>query len=169
MNNMTFGRYSPYNTFTHKVDPRNKILLLILLLVSLAAWASPVVPKTARAVDKSFPRAVMRQLLDESADLTADTSYTVVACGSYTWNGTTYTESGDYTYSYTVDNDSTQVDTLHLTILHGTHNSETETACESYEWHGEEYTQSGYLSYVGEGPSGCPHTEVLLLTINHSS
>ena len=35
MNNVTFGRYSPLNTFTHKVDPRNKILILILLMVSI--------------------------------------------------------------------------------------------------------------------------------------
>ena len=35
MNNITFGRYSPYNTFIHKLDPRNKILLLILFIVSI--------------------------------------------------------------------------------------------------------------------------------------
>ena len=35
MNNLTFGRYSPYNTFIHKLDPRNKILLLILLVVAI--------------------------------------------------------------------------------------------------------------------------------------
>ncbi len=44
MNNLTFGRYSPYNTFTHKLDPRNKILLLILLYVciflKIGTWSS---------------------------------------------------------------------------------------------------------------------------------
>ena len=35
MNNITFGRYTPFNTFTHKVDPRNKILIVILLMVSV--------------------------------------------------------------------------------------------------------------------------------------
>ena len=35
MNNLTFGRYSPFDTFTHKLDPRNKILILILLMVSI--------------------------------------------------------------------------------------------------------------------------------------
>lgn len=35
MNNISFGRYTPYNTFTHKVDPRNKILLVILLMVAV--------------------------------------------------------------------------------------------------------------------------------------
>lgn len=35
MNNITFGRYSPYNTFTHKLDPRNKLFILVLLMVSI--------------------------------------------------------------------------------------------------------------------------------------
>lgn len=35
MNNLTFGRYSPYNTFVHKLDPRNKLLLSILLIVGI--------------------------------------------------------------------------------------------------------------------------------------
>ena len=34
MSKVTFGRYSPYHTFIHKMDPRNKILLLILFMVS---------------------------------------------------------------------------------------------------------------------------------------
>lgn len=32
---ITFGRYSPYNTFTHKLDPRNKLLLVIALIVAI--------------------------------------------------------------------------------------------------------------------------------------
>ena len=35
MDNLTFGRYSPYNTFVHKLDPRNKILLMILFMVGI--------------------------------------------------------------------------------------------------------------------------------------
>ena len=35
MNSISFGRYSPYNTFTHKLDPRNKIFLMILLMVTI--------------------------------------------------------------------------------------------------------------------------------------
>lgn len=35
MNNVTFGRYTPYNTFVHKLDPRNKILILILSMVAI--------------------------------------------------------------------------------------------------------------------------------------
>jgi hypothetical protein len=43
---------------------------------------------------------------------TSNSAVTQTACGSYTWNGTTYTTSGDYTHS----NGSCSVDTLHLTI-----------------------------------------------------
>ena len=32
---ITFGRYSPYKTFTHKLDPRNKLLLMIALIVAI--------------------------------------------------------------------------------------------------------------------------------------
>ena len=35
MNSVTFGRYNPQNAFTHKVDPRNKIIIVILLMVSI--------------------------------------------------------------------------------------------------------------------------------------
>ena len=35
MSSITFGRYTPYNTFTHKLDARNKLLLSILLMVGI--------------------------------------------------------------------------------------------------------------------------------------
>ena len=35
MNNITFGRFTPYNTFVHKLDARNKLLLSILLIVGI--------------------------------------------------------------------------------------------------------------------------------------
>lgn len=35
MNNITFGRYTSFNTSIHRIDPRTKIFLMILLLVSI--------------------------------------------------------------------------------------------------------------------------------------
>ena len=35
MTNITFGRYTPFNTFTHKLDARNKLFLTILLIVGI--------------------------------------------------------------------------------------------------------------------------------------
>lgn len=35
MNNLTFGRYTHFDTFVHKLDPRNKIFLMILLMIGI--------------------------------------------------------------------------------------------------------------------------------------
>ena len=44
MNNLTFGRYSPFNTVVHKLDPRNKIFLMIVFYVCIFlkvnSWSS---------------------------------------------------------------------------------------------------------------------------------
>lgn len=47
MTQITFGRFSPFNTFIHKLDPRNKILLLILLFVTIflkvSVWSTALI------------------------------------------------------------------------------------------------------------------------------
>lgn len=47
MNNLTFGRFSPYNTFIHKLDPRNKFFLMIVLFVcvflKVTVWSSTLI------------------------------------------------------------------------------------------------------------------------------
>lgn len=35
MAKVVFGRYSPYHTFTHKLDPRNKVFITLLLMVAI--------------------------------------------------------------------------------------------------------------------------------------
>jgi hypothetical protein len=44
--------------------------------------------------------------------------YTVTANDSYTWHGTTYTESGTYTYETITAQGCTRIETLYLTITH---------------------------------------------------
>ena len=47
MNNLTFGRYTNFNTAVHRLDPRNKILLSLLLLVAVflkvSSWSSTLI------------------------------------------------------------------------------------------------------------------------------
>ena len=57
---------------------------------------------------------------------------TVTACDSYIWNGDTYTESGEYTYTTTAANGCDSIVTLHLTINATKYTEETVTACDSY-------------------------------------
>ena len=102
----------------------------------------------------------------------AHSSTTIDTCESYTWtdgNGQTYTTSDDYTYSHQDANGCTQVDTLHLTIRHGTHNVETETTCESFTWHDSTYTTSGSYTYAYTNNIGCQSVDTLKLTVNYGT
>ena len=95
----------------------------------------------------------------------SNTEITQMVCDSYTWNDTTYTESGDYQQAFTVANGCDSVVTLHLTVNYSTHNVETETSCGSYDWHGMTCDTSGTYIYAYENGEGCPSADTLHLTI----
>ena len=96
----------------------------------------------------------------------APVSITLSACGSYIWNGTEYTQSGDYTFSHPDTNGCTQVDTLHLTIHNPTHTAVTVSECEAYTWNGTEYTQSGDYTFSHPDTNGCTQVDTLHLTLH---
>lgn len=93
-------------------------------------------------------------------------SETETACDSFTWHDQNYTTSGTYTYAYKIDNTCVSVDTLHLTILHGTYNVFNEQACGSYTWHDNAYTQSGDYTYSYTNEVGCPSVDTLKVKIS---
>src|SRR5881398_3053863 len=79
------------------------------------------------------------------------------------------TTSGDYTFPYSNGDGCPSVDTLHLTINYGTHNSDTQVAYESYTWHGTPYTTSGTYTFPYSNGDGCPSVDTLHLTINYGT
>lgn len=96
----------------------------------------------------------------------AGSDTTVTACGSFTWNDSTYTASTNTSKTFTRSGQLDSVAYLNLTIIPITSNTTTAAACDSYTWsvNGTTYTQSGTYSSV----SGC-HTEILNLTITTST
>lgn len=89
-------------------------------------------------------------------------------CGDYTWNGTTYTESGSHTQTFTAANGCDSVVTLHLTINQPEALINSVTACGSYTWtdgDGETYIQTGTYTYSHTDDNGCIQTDTLQLTI----
>ena len=98
----------------------------------------------------------------------SSSSTTISACGSYSWNGTTYTQSGSYTYSTlnAAGCDSTAV--LNLTIKTPSSSSATISACDSYSWNGLTYTQSGNYTYSTLNAAGCDSVALLHLTLSSS-
>ena len=73
--------------------------------------------------------------------------YTETACDSYTWNGNTYTESGDYTVTLQTEQGRDSIEILHLTILPEALVENKELVlCPSelpYEWYGQSLTKAG--------------------------
>ena len=93
---------------------------------------------------------------------------TAISCGAFTWEGQTYTQSGDYSISKQTANGTEQL-TLHLTINQSYYFDENLTACDSMEWKGTIYTESGDYTFSDTTVNGCDSTIVLHLTINKST
>ncbi|MFM7661296.1 MAG: Ig-like domain-containing protein [Bacteroidota bacterium] len=93
----------------------------------------------------------------------------ISACGSYTWHGQTYSQSGTYVQTAPSSLSCDSVLYLNLTIL-GPINGETVdvSACNSYSWQGQTYSQSGIYSDTIQTSSGCDSIIHLNLTINNS-
>ena len=108
----------------------------------------------------------VQHILNLTVNPTVYTEETITACDSYTWNGETYTESGDYVYTTTATNGCDSIVTLHLTINQTKHEEESITACDSHIWNGETYTESGDYVYTTTATNGCDSIVTLHLTIN---
>ena len=103
-----------------------------------------------------FPKTTVEPIVVE---------YTETACDSYTWNGNTYTESGDYTVTLQTEQGRDSVVTLHLTINQSATTQENIVTCDSYEWNGVVYTESGDYVFNTTTISGCDSVVTLHLTI----
>jgi hypothetical protein len=97
--------------------------------------------------------------------LASSTTLNISTCGSYSFNGQTYTQSGTYPYQGTTiwGCDSNVV--LNLTIVQGTVTNLSESACGSYTWSGQTFSQSGVYTDSLQSISGCDSIVNLTLTI----
>jgi hypothetical protein len=100
-----------------------------------------------------------------SLNTTSTTSIT--NCENYTWNGQTYTQSGQYSFETTNAAGCDSTATLNLTITQPTAGSETITECSSFTWgaNNQTYTSSGQYTTVLTNAAGCDSTATLNLTI----
>ena len=92
----------------------------------------------------------------------------VSACDSYTWQGTTYDQSGTYSVTESTAAGCSRVLTLNLTVESSYHVDEEVAACDSYQWFGTRYTRSGDYRHQGTTAFGCDSIVTLHLTIAYS-
>ena len=93
---------------------------------------------------------------------------TVVACDSYTWNGKTYTQSGDYSFTTTGANGCDSTAHLHLTVNYSIATHDYQTICygQTYNWNHTIYDATGdYIDTLSSVLTGCDSIVTLHLTI----
>ena len=86
----------------------------------------------------------------------------------YEWNGQTYTESGEYTYTTVAANGADSIVTLTLTVYPQTPATTEEVTVkfgETYEWHGVVYAESGEYTITLQDENGCDYQATLILTV----
>jgi hypothetical protein len=102
-----------------------------------------------------------------NACLPTTSNSVVTECGSYSWNGQTYNQSGTYTYQTTGSQGCDSIATLDLTIDPNIEESESYTLCdgEAVTVNGTTYTQTGQYTQIIPGGNACD----TLLTIDVQS
>ena len=97
----------------------------------------------------------------------ASSDTTVVACDEYTWNGITYTASGDYTFTTTAANGCDSVATLHLTVNYSNTSDTYMTLCfgDSVTWNGMICDSTKTYVDTLTNAAGCDSIAYLHLTI----
>ena len=97
----------------------------------------------------------------------ASSDTTVVACDEYTWNGVTYTASGDYTFSTTAANGCDSIATLHLTVNNSNTSDTYITLCfgDSVTWNGMICDSTKTYVDTLTNAAGCDSIAYLHLTI----
>ncbi len=98
-------------------------------------------------------------------------SYTTLyetSCENYTWNDTIYSESGEYTQTFTNAAGCDSVVTLHLTINPATEGDTAAIVCGSFDWYGAHLTQSGDYYHTLTNAAGCDSVVTLHLTVSIS-
>ena len=109
--------------------------------------------------------------VNHSVSVTIDTT----AEDSFVWNGTIYSQSGNYTFEGQSAAGCDSTVTLNLIITHqgcdNVYDTVEATACDSYDWRGTIHTASGTFTSIvaGVADGGCDSIYLLNLTVNYSA
>ncbi len=102
-------------------------------------------------------------------DLTIRSAYHTTieetACNEYTWEGETYTESGEYHRPFTSADGCDSILTLVLSIGHPSESELWETSCGPYRWGNETLSESGDYTREFQSSHECDSLVTLHLTV----
>ena len=149
---------------------------LLLEAAEVDAWASRIAEDGYFYVRLDSKRAGEITLVTEKPEdtpITPDPIYTTESAAvcfgvGYDWNGKTYMESGEYTYTTVAANGADSIVTLTLTVYPQTPATTEEVTVkfgEPYEWNGVVYNESGEYTVSLQDENGCDYQATLILTV----
>ena len=97
------------------------------------------------------------------------TEFDMASCGAYSWNGTEYSEPGDYEQVLQSIHGCDSTVVMHFTLIDSYNVEVEEIACDSYEWAGETLMESGTFEHTFTSIHGCDSIVTMHLTVNNSS
>jgi hypothetical protein len=103
---------------------------------------------------------------------TVETELNVTACGSYTWRGMRFMNSGVIEWIGLTSKGCDSIVTLNLTINKATSSTSNISLCSNqlpYSWNGTNYNNAGTFTKRFTNALGCDSTATLVLTIKSAS
>jgi hypothetical protein len=94
------------------------------------------------------------------------TSSSITACDSYTWQGSSYTNSGVYLHTLSSASGCDSIHSLNLTIHQSSYQNFSVSACNAYTWQGSTFTQSGIYTFSYSNASNCDSIIAIHLTVS---
>ena len=114
-------------------------------------------------LDENALRAVINNSITVGASNSSSSS--VTACDSYTWNGQTYSMSGNFNQTFSNSSGCDSVHTLNLTINSSNSGSASYSSANSIVWEGQTITSSGTYTSTFTNVAGCDSIATLDFTL----
>ncbi|MBO6081151.1 MAG: hypothetical protein J6P54_09320, partial [Bacteroidales bacterium] len=123
----------------------------------------------AEAIDANNCHSTRSQMTVTLNPVYTDIDDYQTSCGAYTWEGQTYSTSGDYTKKLTSSLGCDSTVTLHLTINNGYNVEFDTTVCDQFVWEGHTVTSSQTVTEQLQSLTGCDSVVTYHVTVKHSS
>lgn len=169
--------YNPAATKLVPTSVTSEKIICDFTATSTPKFYTPLYIKTTTSDEVTFANIHNKDLIWGTCSATPEPIYNSISESvcfgeTYTWNGQTYSTTGEYTQEFTAVNGADSIVTLTLTVYPQTSNT-TEDATidfgETYTWHNQEYTATGTYTITLQDANGCDYQATLNLTVNSNS
>lgn len=169
--------YNPAATQLVPTSVTSEKIICDFTATSTPKFYTPLYIKTTTSNEVTFANIHNKDLIWGTCSATPEPIYTSISESicygeTYTWNGQTYSTTGEYTQEFTAVNGADSIVTLTLTVYPQTPDLTEDVTIdfgETYTWNNQEYTATGTYTITLQDANGCDYQATLNLTVNSNS